>query len=268
MRTIWRITVRTKVLTFAFWVRQIPLQEESDVPRMEMSSSSPFRHLLPNLVVPFFNVLSCLGFQVCPVLSYKSECLDSLLLCVLYFLSPSLSLFLYTVPEIVPWIVLCLKFVFSESLELSPRRRYLAYLILRVFSSLEPSVPVRALCRHLLSYTSLPQTLYPPRPYHRPFLGTHPPSTSSTCLSPPPEPGSLHHTDPSDDVLLGHAVEFWRCSFRISVLMVIRKPPLIIKMFYFQDVLRLFQNILQIFKLPSKMSNQLSDVLIPRCLNC
>jgi hypothetical protein len=47
-------------------------------------------------------VLSFLGFQVCPVLSYKSECLDSLLLCVLNIFALSLSLFLYTVPEIVP----------------------------------------------------------------------------------------------------------------------------------------------------------------------
>jgi hypothetical protein len=44
----------------------------------------------------------CLGFHVRHVLPYKSELLDSLVLCVLHFLALSLSLFLYTVPEIVP----------------------------------------------------------------------------------------------------------------------------------------------------------------------
>ncbi len=53
--------------------------------RFLSTSPSPFRHLLSSLVVSFFNV----------------PCLV-LILCALYFLPLSLSLFLYTVPEIVP----------------------------------------------------------------------------------------------------------------------------------------------------------------------
>jgi hypothetical protein len=52
----------------------------------------------------------------------------------------------------------------------------IVYLLLPSFLPLlSLSLTVRVLSRYLLSSTSLPQSLswYPPRPYHRPSLGTH-----------------------------------------------------------------------------------------------